>query len=136
MIDNNCETCNHKNYPDGGWCYMFREEPITKCMQHTALKRENSSESIVPLILTDIAINTVGVAIDVAILDSLSSAPAAVFKSGDGGDFGGAGASASWDIGSTISDAAGTVSDAADVVLSGIGDAFSGLGDVAGDLLD
>ena len=35
---NNCETCEHRQHPDGGWCYMFRVEPAGRCMQHTALR--------------------------------------------------------------------------------------------------
>lgn len=34
-MNNLCETCDHKKHPDGGHCYMFREEPEFKCMQHT-----------------------------------------------------------------------------------------------------
>ena len=22
-----CDTCQHKKHPDGGWCYMFKEQP-------------------------------------------------------------------------------------------------------------
>lgn len=33
---NNCATCNHKNHPDGGWCYMFSTEPAGKCRKHPA----------------------------------------------------------------------------------------------------
>jgi len=32
---NNCETCSHQQFPDGGHCYMFRDEPTEVCMQHT-----------------------------------------------------------------------------------------------------
>lgn len=32
---NNCETCKHKQHPDGGWCYMFRDEPRDVCMVHS-----------------------------------------------------------------------------------------------------
>lgn len=32
---NNCQTCKHKQNPDGGHCYMFRVEPQEPCMQHT-----------------------------------------------------------------------------------------------------
>ncbi len=32
---NNCPTCKHKQHPDGGWCYMFRNEPTGACAQHT-----------------------------------------------------------------------------------------------------
>lgn len=35
---NNCATCEHKQYREGGWCYMFMEEPISVCGQHTELK--------------------------------------------------------------------------------------------------
>jgi hypothetical protein len=36
MNPNNCATCDHKLNPDGGHCYMFRDEPSDVCMQHTA----------------------------------------------------------------------------------------------------
>lgn len=38
MNPNNCETCRHKQNPDGGHCYMFRDAPNERCMQHTGLK--------------------------------------------------------------------------------------------------
>lgn len=38
MNPNNCATCEHKRNPDGGWCYMFRDEPNDICMQHTGWK--------------------------------------------------------------------------------------------------
>jgi hypothetical protein len=32
----NCSTCDHSLQPQGGWCYMFREEPIVaSCAKHT-----------------------------------------------------------------------------------------------------
>jgi len=34
MIMNDCQNCDHKQNPQGGHCYMFREEPITKCMKY------------------------------------------------------------------------------------------------------
>lgn len=37
-----CETCRHKRHPDGGWCYMFREQPLeakaNQCAQHTGFQ--------------------------------------------------------------------------------------------------
>ena len=39
---NNCETCDHKKRPDGGWCYMFRTEPTEVCRQHTGYSRLNN----------------------------------------------------------------------------------------------
>lgn len=33
---NNCACCDHKRHPDGGWCYMFRDEPRAVCLAHTA----------------------------------------------------------------------------------------------------
>jgi hypothetical protein len=33
---NNCAACDHKQHPDGGHCYMFKDEPKEVCMQHTA----------------------------------------------------------------------------------------------------
>lgn len=44
MNPNNCDTCLHKLFPDGGWCYMFRDEPRTVCMQHTG--RAASSQEV------------------------------------------------------------------------------------------
>ena len=44
MNPNNCETCAHKLNPDGGWCYMFRDEPTEVCMQHTG--REESFDML------------------------------------------------------------------------------------------
>lgn len=35
---NNCATCDHKKHPDGGHCYMFKQEPQWRCQQHTALR--------------------------------------------------------------------------------------------------
>jgi hypothetical protein len=31
----NCETCEHKKTPQGGWCYMFEVEPVKTCLHHT-----------------------------------------------------------------------------------------------------
>jgi hypothetical protein len=32
---NSCETCEYKRIgAEGGWCYMFREQPAPLCMQH------------------------------------------------------------------------------------------------------
>ncbi len=37
-----CDTCSHKRHPDGGWCYMFREQPdvakANQCGQHTGFQ--------------------------------------------------------------------------------------------------
>ena len=33
---NNCESCDHKPHQDGGWCYMFREEPQEVCIKHSS----------------------------------------------------------------------------------------------------
>jgi len=32
---NNCQTCEHIKNPDGGHCYMFKDEPKDVCMVHT-----------------------------------------------------------------------------------------------------
>lgn len=32
----NCNTCDHKQFPDGGHCYMFKTEPSVTCNAHTA----------------------------------------------------------------------------------------------------
>ena len=31
----NCATCAHINNPDGGHCYMFKDEPKQTCGIHT-----------------------------------------------------------------------------------------------------
>lgn len=36
MNPNNCAACEHKQNHDGGWCYMFRDEPQAVCLAHTA----------------------------------------------------------------------------------------------------
>jgi hypothetical protein len=52
---NNCQTCDHKCNPQGGWCYMFRDEPKDICYQHTF--RTNGSKEIAFLLK---ALNTNG----------------------------------------------------------------------------
>lgn len=37
---NNCEACDHKQRPDGGFCYMFADAPEEVCMIHTARTNE------------------------------------------------------------------------------------------------
>ena len=32
---NNCQHCDHKQNPGGGWCYMFRVEPQGPCAKHS-----------------------------------------------------------------------------------------------------
>lgn len=44
MNPNNCATCEHKRHPDGGHCYMFRDEPTEACLQHTGLQRYTERE--------------------------------------------------------------------------------------------
>lgn len=36
-MPSNCSSCWYKLHPDGGWCYMFREEPEGVCMKHRQL---------------------------------------------------------------------------------------------------
>lgn len=43
---NNCATCGHKQWPEGGWCYMFRHEPSEVCMAHTARRDPPSLETM------------------------------------------------------------------------------------------
>lgn len=33
-----CETCEHKRYPQGGHCYMFKEQREMPCAQWTAIR--------------------------------------------------------------------------------------------------
>ena len=37
----NCATCDYKYIPhdSGGWCYMFRNEPTSRCARHTGKER-------------------------------------------------------------------------------------------------
>lgn len=37
---NNCETCKHKQTPQGGFCYMFADAPTEVCYQHTHRKEQ------------------------------------------------------------------------------------------------
>ena len=30
-----CNTCEHKMNPQGGWCYMFEDEPGFDCKIHS-----------------------------------------------------------------------------------------------------
>lgn len=39
---NNCETCEHRQRPDGGHCYMFADSPTEQCMIHTGYKEEEA----------------------------------------------------------------------------------------------
>jgi hypothetical protein len=49
---NNCATCDHKQHPDGGWCYMFRNEPDDVCFSHTARNRlDFSADAIFKIML-------------------------------------------------------------------------------------
>lgn len=43
---NNCGACDHKRNPDGGWCYMFRDEPQATCLQHTMRRGMTAAEVI------------------------------------------------------------------------------------------
>lgn len=43
---NNCSMCDHKKRPDGGWCYMFKNEPQATCLQHTARRGMTVAELI------------------------------------------------------------------------------------------
>lgn len=43
---NNCAMCEHKKHPDGGWCYMFRDEPQAVCLQHTTRRGMTVAEVI------------------------------------------------------------------------------------------
>ena len=36
MNPNNCAACDHKRRPEGGWCYMFSDEPLATCAKHTS----------------------------------------------------------------------------------------------------
>ena len=43
---NNCAACDHKRRPDGGWCYMFRDEPTVECLRHTGTQGMTVNEMI------------------------------------------------------------------------------------------
>lgn len=40
MSDKNCESCNHLNNKDGGYCYMFGNKPDFICRLNTNLTNE------------------------------------------------------------------------------------------------
>lgn len=42
---NNCATCDHSKHPDGGHCYMFREEPEVPCAKHTARLLQDETQT-------------------------------------------------------------------------------------------
>lgn len=46
---NNCATCKHKQNADGGWCYMFRDEPTDVCGIHSR-RGMNTTDAIRQLI--------------------------------------------------------------------------------------
>lgn len=41
---NNCAECGRSRNQQGGWCYMFRDEPHEVCMKHTALPAQIPNE--------------------------------------------------------------------------------------------
>lgn len=41
---NDCSMCDHKKHPDGGWCYMFKNEPVQACLQHTIRRGKSVTE--------------------------------------------------------------------------------------------
>ena len=50
---NNCAACKHKEYPDGGWCYMFRLEPTRVCAHHTKRTEMLKASPIFKSVVTD-----------------------------------------------------------------------------------
>ena len=47
---NNCDTCTYRKDTDGGWCYMFRNEPNEVCPQHRLSARLRT-----PIVVIDLA---------------------------------------------------------------------------------
>jgi len=58
MNPNNCETCKHKQNPDGGWCYMFEHEPSFVCRQHTEREARISIAELAEAMLKGIKVTT------------------------------------------------------------------------------
>lgn len=52
MSKSNCETCRHKEHPDGGWCYMFEREPRGVCRQHQR-RGESQPVSLIEVLLKE-----------------------------------------------------------------------------------
>lgn len=42
---NNCDLCKHKQHPDGGHCYMFREPPSDVCRWHGLTIRASPTDA-------------------------------------------------------------------------------------------
>jgi hypothetical protein len=109
------------------WCEQYPSEPTSKCdlFRLTAgvsavsfLDSITPTRDSVPNFLT----NAVDLGIDV--YTSLPTKAAEIFKSGGGGDFGGAGASGTWDtISDHVSGAASTVQELAASGLTVAGEA-------------
>lgn len=156
-----CRDCDHLNKSEATrWCQLYATEPKEFCHRHTRYESEAQ-----PMAFFDNRTNT---AIDATDATDLGmnlymsipkAAPPDIFKSGGGGDFGGAGASGSWELPSTpaptnidlsdhvdatasvlavASEASASGLDAvlsvASAVVESAGDALSSVADVAGDV--
>lgn len=123
---NNCQACEHRANPQGGHCYMFREEPQGVCYQHTSRVPGSgmtlNSVSDFTDSLVEIARSLIQEAPGVVATAPVDTPK--VFESGGGGDFGGGGASGSWELPS--------ISEAVDVVVAG----SKAVGCVAGAVAD
>lgn len=39
-----CSKCRHKQYPEGGHCYMFRNQPSGNCGQYDPVKSKDTGK--------------------------------------------------------------------------------------------
>lgn len=126
---NNCAACSHIMQPQGGWCYMFRDEPTGPCAKHT-LNVEPASTWSFP------NINVPSLNSYVADLRSALPGPDAATKLVNLGldcyqGIQEAVVRTTQSTVSTVSDAANTISEAASSSMSAVGDAASSAVDMA-----
>lgn len=57
-----CSTCKHKQYPDGGHCYMFKNEPEFDCQVHTGntAPRPRPSKALLTLLAAAVVSGNLG----------------------------------------------------------------------------
>jgi hypothetical protein len=140
---NNCKSCEHIMIPQGGHCYMFREEPQGVCYKHTGRQLGSPQASFDTT--ADFTESLVDMALSlVQFRPSVSAPTPEVFKAGGGGDFGGGGATGSWELPSVgsmadaVCEAASTAGDAVasagSCVVEAVTESASAVADVAGDV--
>jgi hypothetical protein len=128
MNPNNCAVCEHKtNNPDGGFCYMFRDEPQDTCTKFSP----NTSWEWLPTMPSmpgpGLTLDVLNLGLNVAQTVSMHTVRAAVVVA--------EGASATGEaIGTGLTAAAEGTAAGLDAVLSAGGAIAEGLGDALGSI--